>query len=576
MRIDRYITTLSLSLFMVTIGWAQQTIDPTLEVDRNFDAKLLEISKGKLKSSFDDSIAQFNLLFNYSIFDRAIKNLYEFSPIPSAKIESTRGEKREQLYLKLGANWPLNPYGTLLFQPSLGERFSLLVAARHNSFLATLPSYREENGVVTRGEETLPAPSSKSDFDLQFKYGWREGEVAIKANHRRDHNSYYGMEEGTFTPLENSFMRDSLSHRANRSSLELSTRSLKRENNSFHYSALVGFSQLSARENHPPSIEQRLEENYLNLDLTMGAGFAKFNKIAASFKYEASNSYLSDSLDRSNLVIYPRYQFKKGRWDFDLGFTYNMGWSEGESRADIYLKSSAKLEIIREKLWMYGKVDGENQFLNYHKVSDINPWISPSIELSTISQPLIIEGGFKGRLAKLLTFELYGGYRESLDQLYFYASRIAPTTTKPLNSYSSYYADEKRFTVGGQLGFQNRSLEANLMANLYSYKDGEGSSSTHFYNTPFEIKAFGRYNWRERVVVAATILFKERTPILREIEYFLNSPSYTKIDLKLSYNYNKNFTFFIVGNNLLDATIVEYGSYLMPSINGGAGISIKF
>ena len=42
---------------------AQQKIDPTLEVKRDFDAKLLEITKGKLFSNFADSSWNFRPLF---------------------------------------------------------------------------------------------------------------------------------------------------------------------------------------------------------------------------------------------------------------------------------------------------------------------------------------------------------------------------------------------------------------------------------------------------------------------------------------------------------------------------------
>jgi len=59
-------------MIMLTGGSAdaQQKIDPTLEVKREFDGKLMEIQKSRLNTSFADSIANFNLSFDYTIFNK--------------------------------------------------------------------------------------------------------------------------------------------------------------------------------------------------------------------------------------------------------------------------------------------------------------------------------------------------------------------------------------------------------------------------------------------------------------------------------------------------------------------------
>ena len=88
---------------------AQQTIDPTLEVNRDFDAKLLEISKGKLYTSFNDSLGRFDLSFDYTIFDKPMKDLYEFSPLSSAQVEKSTEAYMPYLFIKAGSNIPLNP-----------------------------------------------------------------------------------------------------------------------------------------------------------------------------------------------------------------------------------------------------------------------------------------------------------------------------------------------------------------------------------------------------------------------------------------------------------------------------------
>ena len=47
-----------------------QTIDPTVEVNRQFQGKIMELAKGKLNTTLADSLNIFNVDFNYSFFNR--------------------------------------------------------------------------------------------------------------------------------------------------------------------------------------------------------------------------------------------------------------------------------------------------------------------------------------------------------------------------------------------------------------------------------------------------------------------------------------------------------------------------
>lgn len=612
MKLYKYFIFLPVLLLFTVQTQAQQTIDPTLEVKRDFDAKLLEITKGKLYTNFHDSLGRFDLSFDYSIFDSPIKNLYEFSPLPSAQIEREKESIQPLLFIKAGTNIPLNPYGNIYIQPRLGNNFSFVISGAHNSYISKLPAYSSINSTVEKGDIDIAAPSSKTDLGVDFKYLWSKGEIGVEAGYNNRNNSYYGFNQETFNSFElgnlfkgynnQSFMRDSMSNSTDIIGAGFYLKSQNENPNSFYYNVKVHYSQLSGNESHlffpvygssyqgeRGFINNKLKEKHLNLSLTTGAGFATYNKILASIKYEASDSRFSDSLNRSNLELHPRYSFKKGKWDFNLGLKYNMWWDRGSSDYNIYFSSSAQLEVVNNKLWIYGLIDGKNNFMNYHKMIELNPWISPATDIQNIEQPVIAKAGIKGIIKERVSFNIYGGYYEYNNQLYFYSQKYnAYSKNSPINSFGAIYKHEKRVGLGADFSYHSQSFEGAINANLFSFKDNNNMTDNHFNYSPFEVKAMARYNWRERIIAKATFNFIQERPGLTDEDLALSSsypissihptifiPSSALLNLNLSYVYNKNLTFFVQLNNILNSKQFEYTNYSMPGFNGGAGLCFK-
>ncbi len=606
MKFYQYNIIIAALLLVTTVSNAQQVIDPTLEVNRNFDAKLLEISKSKLYTSFNDSLGRFDLSFDYTIFDKPMKDLYEFSPLSSAKIEKNLDVASPFLFLKAGTNMPLNPYGSIYLQPRIANNLSLVITGSHNSFLSKLPAYSLENQRVNKGATKIAAPSSNTNLGLDFKYHWNKGEVGLNGGYKNRMSSYYGFNQEmissmAYYPLfehshSQSFMRDSMSHSTNITGATLYVKSLNKNPNSFYYNVTASYSKLFDRESHiysslfvSPSIDNiklannKLSEQYLNLALTTGAGFAGFNKILAGVKYETSNSQYSDSLNRSNLELHPRYLFKKGKWSFDLGFKYNMWWDVTSHNFNIYLSSSAQIEIIDNKFWLYGLIDGKNNFMNYQKILEMNPWISSATPVQNIEQPIIARVGIKGKIKDKLSYNLYGSYDKYIDQIYFFSNTLNYFSENlPINSFDALYKNEKRIGIGAEVSFYSKSFEGSFNTNIYNYKDDNNMTNTHYNYSPFELKVTGRYNWRERIVISGAFMYKQKSPALIDqilisstINPTIYMPSYARLDLNLSYVYNKNLTFFIQLNNILNSKVFEYTNYTMPGFNGGAGLTFK-
>ena len=61
-------------MFLVASGFASaQNLDPTVEVRRTYEGKLLEAHKPQLSMSVPDSLTRFDLDFDYSVFETPYK-----------------------------------------------------------------------------------------------------------------------------------------------------------------------------------------------------------------------------------------------------------------------------------------------------------------------------------------------------------------------------------------------------------------------------------------------------------------------------------------------------------------------
>lgn len=603
--------------FTLTSAYGQQRIDPTLEVKRDFDTQLSEITKGRLEPSFADTLGIFNLNFRYSIFDKPLRNLYDFNPVLTTKPQSYAKVKEPVFFISAGSNFPLNPYGNLYIQPNLGRSNSLIIYANHQSYLSKLNNVQFDNeGYTKRGEDKLNAPSNLSNIGLSHRLTWKEFELGSNININSGMFSYYWNKDHS-----NSYLKDSSSHKYTISSFRFYSKSNRKNHNSVSYNFDVNYSILKDDSKFistffPIDIisgpftdyslfNNEVKENLFNLSFEAGVGFADYNTISVSTNYQSSNlkrgAISQIETDRSNMVLHPKFNFKKGRWNFELGLKYNQWWIDDIDDYNIYLNAKARFEISPNKLYAYAFIDGQNNMMSYHQLLSKNPWISPNIDIENIEQPVISRIGINGKIANNISFNIYGGYYEYKNQIYFYynndsnaipwfksmLSSSLTTESEPITPYSynaNYGAEEKRFGIGGEISFDSRHFEGRVSTDIFSFKDKNNFSDRHYNYSPIEINGYFRYNLKERLVISSDFTFKNKAPILyskvgTDITHHytkMNTSSYFNLNTKVSYNYNKNLTFFATLNNILNAHITFISHNSMPGINGGLGLSYKF
>lgn len=593
-----------------TIIYAQQRIDPTVEVKRDFDSKLLDTHKSKLNTSFNDSLKNFSLNFNYSIFNKTFNDLYEFSPLPSAQINETKVHKYPTFFAKVGLNIPINPYAYISFSPKTKDKLGLLFNISHNSFWGKLPlSGLNSSSLLTfaQDDSKTKADNSNTEIGATLNSRYNGGQLAFNVNYTNAYNTFYG---SNFYDKTNNNNKQN-SHTYNAIDLNFNIESIhnKEKAPKFNYNIRAQYSYIKDE-----SIVD-INGHYFKIASKIGPSFGKYSKLLLGIQVENSNrEYNGASINYGLIDFTPEYKIERGRWLFNLGIRISIKY-ENQAMDNyynaIFAKANVEYQFVKDKFIAYAKLDGYNNLNDYRTLTKYNKWLSPYADTRISSTPFLINLGFKGKIAQKLNFNIYGAYTAHKGLVQFINDK------RDMSSFNLAYSNHTELSIVGELGITTKDflggvrfkyssfssakkgiLGANNTNGNYpnSQSDIGDAASSEFANTypwgyaPFELRAYGEYNIRERIYLSTDIMFRAKTPAkiiqTSELDYSNGSiyqynslskiNSFVNLSLSVKYVFNKNFTFFIKGDNLLNNYIQYYSQYLEPGISFGAGFIVKF
>ena len=546
--------------------YGQQKIDPTLEVRREFDGKLMEITKSKLPFQIADSISRFNLIFDYTVFNKPVRDLYEFSPLPSAQIEKRGRERHPVFQAQLATSFPLAPFANIYYQPNLPNGLNLLLFGEHSSYFGKI--------------DDVQAPEHLNTGGVAFEYSWKRGEagIDIKGTNRQASLHGFGDFAQTLIPesLSRRYMRDTLSRRFNNFEGGFFVRSANPSPRAFNYllSADYMFTDDLSRFNG-----KKVQEDYFKIKADFGPSFGENHKFMVGIDLENSKSSLNPDFGRYSLTAHPRYIFTQRRWLLEAGVKINK-WAEADEEGfDFYFNGKASIALIPSNLWFYAEADGGTIFRGYGLLLKENNYISQSIQLKNTEIPFTGQAGFKGQVMDRFSYHIYGGYTRYRDEIFF---RISDDENWDgmVNIFHADYASLNKYSAGAEVSWRSDEFEAGAKAvyNHYSRPD----SLPSYNHSPFEAGLHARYNWRGRVSAGAELIHKSSMPViirtgvidLTGVPAMIETKPYTTLNIFANYSYNSKFSFYLKGNNLFNSQGLWLADYGYRGINITVGVII--
>ena len=118
----RNIFVISVFSCLFTLSAAAQNLDPTVEVRREYEGKLVEVHKPVFEMAVPDSVTRFALDFDYSVFDNPYKGSYEFNPYLLSMKPSASDNGESNFYLRAGAGYQPHPTVDVVWSPTFKRK----------------------------------------------------------------------------------------------------------------------------------------------------------------------------------------------------------------------------------------------------------------------------------------------------------------------------------------------------------------------------------------------------------------------------------------------------------------------
>jgi hypothetical protein len=323
-----------------------QKIDPTVSVSRDFDVNTENINKSKLPLLLNDSLYNFNLDFNYSIFDKKYTDLYKFSDTKSIELTPHRQSYLPIFQAKLGYLSPLTPKGSLFFYPKLKNGVYFGIAANHSSFWGKLPLVGfEQSKSKVYDSYKVSARDMQNSIALNAGYSGKKNEFSIRGKFTSDYYSFYGANANKLATIidfpnfldslsNHKYVKDNRSRRYNLFEIGANFRSLKERGTRGRFNYLVDFyySTLNDKASIFPNNQINVKTNYFNFNGKFGPAVGRYADLLFGLELDYNNkiSYTTDNYNSDdifpndkycNLInLSAEYRIQKNRWNLFVKF----------------------------------------------------------------------------------------------------------------------------------------------------------------------------------------------------------------------------------------------------------------
>ncbi len=595
------------ALALLPFAASGQNLDPTVEVSRTYEGKLMEVHKPQLRMEVPDSVLNFDLEFDYSVTDKPYKGSYEFSPYTVEMKPSPAVRDHRTLYLKAGAGYQLHPTLDLVWSPEFKKPFRMNVYAFNRSFVGNYWNIAETD--VTGSEVVLDRVGNTSGKDIAWygydfqsragvdgRYDWEKAlfkfDVFYDGIHQKD---------GQAMPYKRSY-------NAFEAKMGLAS---KKASGGFLYSAGASYRYgTDALSGELPEI-YGLKSQEFDFDAELGYALLRSGRLLFDMGFEWASASDGDSrqiggniiipgrLHGADLDLAPHYMMKKGRWLLDLGVRFSLTYSsskytdvQGFEGYLLYPDVRIEYSAIRDALKLYVDVAGDSRLNAYSDVLGFNRranqlYAKAGQDLMDVTvERLNACVGFEGRIGPRFAYNLRGGYADYADALLdgvVMSSEDAETERwiLPMIGYSSY---KKAYAaLDWTLAAENIKMDGSVE---YAHPwMGKGRQMNGlFLPASLAGDVSVSYVWKKRLSVGLDCGFStareahmvtssnREGDLVEVVDKDVRMPGYADLGLNLEYAVNRKFSVWARGGNMLGMTVqrsvlyAEKGPYFTAGI----------
>lgn len=568
---------ISIAALLTCAALGAQNLDPTVEVRRTYEGKLLEAHKPSLEMSVPDSVTRFDLDFDYSVFSNPYKGAYEFNPYKMLMSPLTGRDSQRKFHMRVGAGYELHPYLDLSWAAVSKDRFHLDVWASHKSYVG---KYRNIFYSPSSEKLTWNKTDKTFGYDLAtnagttLRYDWYRGRFDMNA-------AYYGIHQ------KNMF-RSGRSYDGVDVSLALSSKS--EEEHYFLYDIRADYR--FGADKYLNDTRNRLHEHVVSFNAVLGQVFGSRGSLLFDVGADFVSMASPVSTYAAGIHFVPHYAIAHGRWNFDVGVRLGLifpSFAKGGlalySTKGQFVYPDVKISVaaIPDAMKVYAKVGGGERMNTLASVLERNRYADAGF--GTVKSPIFdntIERvsaavGLEGRIGSRFSYDVrarYGYVHNALMD----GVALDGGKYRPILGYASY----NRFQTIVECALRTDPFELEVEA-VYDLTRFVTEPVGLFEPAEFEGNASLTYNWNRRIFVGADVRWATSMKGMIEVlsdsvisEAEAKIPGYADLGINFEYAFNRRISLWARGGNLLNMTIQRSPLFAEGGINFTAGICLNF
>lgn len=312
----------------------------------------------------------------------------------------------------------------------------------------------------------------------------------------------------------------------------------------------------------------------------------------------------------TRFTAHPEVKFKRNNFSITVGSSISYLNQEMKDESSSSWNREGKLywfpkvELQYEnssELKFFGGVDGGLHLNNYQDLLAQNPFVLSNQILKPTNTKFRFYGGIRGDWEQTFKYDISANY-SLMDNILFF--RGNPIFNKSITSDRMGYDFANTFSANYDIG---SLLEINAEAAYFPLEklmiDGGVKFSQYkldnhleILNVPFVVANLGaKYQFLDNKLLLGAKAFlssdfttnsfeikKEFNPVTYQLEYVSkenekeNRGGYFDINLSAEYNFYKNFSIFVIGNNLTNQKYQTFKGYKTLGAQVVGGLKIKF
>ena len=581
MRVD-ICTLLAVTLSLCPVVASAQSLDPTVEVNRSYEGKLMEVHKPMLEMAVPDSVLRFDLDFDYEVFDNPYKGAYEFKPYVMQLHPVGKVSDQKRLYMRLGAGngleaLSLHPTADFVWSPILRERFKMDVYARHRSYVGEYRVAETPDPMQEIVKLNLKKSYSRADYDfltqagVDARYDWAGGMVRVDAG-------YYGLAE-RYGATNNMY-----------NALDVNAGVASKDYGQFlNYDvyATYRFGKDQFERKHVG--EESLTEHELSVLGKLKAALIDEHKAVLELGVD-NHSYGYAGVTK--LTFAPHYIYHYGQWGFDAGFRVEALIPANDSTCfvtkgqAVYPDITVDYQVIPGVLKAYANIGGGTKVNSFSSLLADNHHFNMTYGygkplMDNTIENVSAELGLEGRAWTRFTYGVRAGYA-------MYGN--APLETVMIGTFPG--DDQLSFMPGiAYAGYQNVYAAADLSWVTERIRVDAKATYRHAWFEDLRTDGYFlpaaltgdvafEYNWHKRIFLGmdcdfstgrrqGSVLFPDGT--LKQAKV----PGYADLGVNFEYLTTRNFSVWLRGGNLLNMTVQRNLLYAEKGIYFALGICLN-